>query len=263
MNAPIPTKTNPLLERTRLPGEIHRLPSRGIFYKNGELDPNVKDGEVQIFPMTLMDEITARSPDLLFSGDAIKQIISRCVPQVLKPGELLAKDIDFLMMVLRKASYGDMEIDYKHFCPDAKEHSYIVPIDNLIRAAKSMDPVTVGSKFTVAMPNGMLVKVQPMRFQAVVEMLQMTDRNMAAEAAKDLAIKVLLDIIVSVDATTDKNQIKEWLMTIPVSWTQAIQNAIDSSQNEWGPDMTFKFTCKDCGKEVSTVVPMNPLAFFI
>ncbi|HHA18120.1 MAG TPA: hypothetical protein ENK70_00230, partial [Methylophaga sp.] len=36
---PVPQKPeNPLLQRIRLPGEIHQLPSGGIFYKNGELD---------------------------------------------------------------------------------------------------------------------------------------------------------------------------------------------------------------------------------
>ena len=109
-----PQTKNPLIERSRIPGEIHRLPSRGIFYTNGELDGSVRDGELQIFPMTLIDEITMKSPDLLFSGDAVKQVLGRCVPQVLKPGQLLSKDVDFLMLVIRKASYGDLEINYKH-----------------------------------------------------------------------------------------------------------------------------------------------------
>lgn len=264
MNMVPPTKpNNPLMERTRLPGEIHRLPSRGVFYTNGELDPNVRDGEVQVFPMTMIDEITAKSPDLLFSGDAIKQVIKRCVPQILKPELLLAKDVDFLMLVLRKASYGDVEIEYKHLCPEAKDHSYIVPVDDMIRAARSLDPTTVGSKFSVTMPNNMVVKVAPMKFQTVVNMLQMTDKNTAPDVAKEIAVTTLLDIIVAVDEITDKQMIKEWLTTIPVGWTNEIDKAMGAAQNDWGTDMSFRFKCKDCGAEVKTVVPMNPLAFFI
>lgn len=256
-------QTNPLIERSRLPGEIHRLPSRGIFYTHGELDPGVRDGEVQVFPMTMIDEITVRSPDLLFSGDAIKQVIRRCVPQILKPEALLAKDVDFLMLVLRKASYGDVEIDYEHNCKDAKSHSYIIPVDNLIKSARTIDPTTVGSRFSVTLPNGMLVRVSPMRFQAIVEMLQMTDTNLKPEQAKERAVKVLLDIIESVDDITDKKLIAEWLSAIPVGWTSEIDSAIQRAQDDWGSDMTFKFNCRDCGAEVKTAVPMNPLAFFI
>lgn len=254
---------NPLLERSRLPGEIHRLPSRGIFYTHGELDPSVKDGEVQVHAMTMIDEITVRSPDLLFSGDAIKQVIRRCVPQILKPEALLAKDVDFLMLVLRKASYGDVEIQYEHNCKDAKSHSYIIPVDMLIKSARSIDPATVGARFSVTVPNGMVVKVSPMRFSSIVEMLQMTDGKLTPEQAKDRAIKTLLDIIESVDEITDKRMISEWLSTIPVGWTGEIDSAIQRAQDDWGSDMMFRFNCRDCGEEVKTAVPMNPLAFFI
>lgn len=258
-----PHTTNPLLERSRIPGEIHRLPSRGIFYTNGELDSGVRDGELQIFPMTLIDEITMKSPDLLFSGDAIKQVLARCVPQVMKPEHLLSKDVDFLMLVIRKASYGDLEINYKHICKDAKEHSYIIPVDNMIKSARSIDPTLVGTKFTVNLPNEMIVKVAPLKFQTVMDMLQLNDSNLTPEESRDIAIKSLLDIIISVDEITDKAMIKEWLGTINVQWTKLIDDAITAAQNDWGAEMAHTFKCKDCGEDVETVLPMNPLAFFI
>ena len=52
---------NPLLQKIRLPGRIFQLPSRGLFYKNGELDESVKNGEIHVslrYGKALKDKIT-------------------------------------------------------------------------------------------------------------------------------------------------------------------------------------------------------------
>ena len=59
---------NPLLRNIQLPGDTVRLPSRGIFYNNGELTPSTQNGEVHVYPMKAIDEIIMRSPDKLLSG---------------------------------------------------------------------------------------------------------------------------------------------------------------------------------------------------
>ena len=111
------TNINPLLARVNLPGETFKLPSGGILYDDDEISSDVKDGELHVLPMTTYDEILLRTPDLLFSGDAIKQVFNRCVPQVTNPMLLFAKDVDFLLLCLRKVTYGDeMEVPYTHTC---------------------------------------------------------------------------------------------------------------------------------------------------
>jgi len=118
---------NPLLQRIQMPGETFRLPSGGLFYEKGILSEKVVDGEIHVFPMTGIDEITLKTPDLLFSGNAVKQVFSRCIPDVLQPGKLLAKDVDFLIICLRKVSFGsEMDLTYTHFREKAKEHNYRV-----------------------------------------------------------------------------------------------------------------------------------------
>ncbi len=97
---------NPLLQKLKLPGKRFRLPSRGLFYSNGEIDESVQDGEVEVFSMTTIDEVTLRSPEFLFTGEAIERVFRRCIPDILKPLELLSKDVDFLLACLRIVSYG-------------------------------------------------------------------------------------------------------------------------------------------------------------
>jgi hypothetical protein len=112
---------NPLLRRfSHMPPETFRLPSGGVFYTDGELDPEVVNGEVVVYPMTAIDEITIKSPDMLYQGSAIEKVFNRCIPQVLKPMKLLTKDVDYLMVCLRIVTYGKM-LDLTWQCPPTCE----------------------------------------------------------------------------------------------------------------------------------------------
>ena len=91
-NVPTPTPTpvvNPLLQRVRMPGQRFTLPSGGLFYNNGELDPSCVNGELEVQPMTMVDDLVLKTPDKILNGDGMVEVIQRCVPQVLKPWELL------------------------------------------------------------------------------------------------------------------------------------------------------------------------------
>jgi len=95
-----------IMDKIRIPGRRFRIPSRGLFYMDGEIDENVVNGELEIFPMTTIDEISLRSPEFLFTGEAIDRVFKRCIPEVNKPLRLLGRDVDFLLACLRVVSYG-------------------------------------------------------------------------------------------------------------------------------------------------------------
>lgn len=257
---------NPLLQRINLPGEVHRLPSNGLLYVDGELSSDVVNGEVEILPMNAYDEVTIRSPDLLFDGKAVERIITHCVPQVLKPSRLFAKDIDFLMAAIRRVSYGDIfEIKYKHDCPDAKEHKYSLSITPFLTSAKAIDPTTFATRFTVKLPNGQVVKLNPIRQETIVRLMQalnVENQFDTVEQRHQAFIDILRDVISSVDETNNIEQIVEWLNAIPIGWAKQINQAAEESA-DWGPEFNVSVKCKDCGQEVIVATSMNPLSFFI
>ena len=114
-------------------GSTFQLPSRGLFYKKGELRDDVEMGEVHVHPMSAYDEILMKSPDQLYSGESVDKVFRRCIPQILNPSELISKDVDFLLVCLRQVTYGnDMEVTYTHSCEDAKSNSYIIPLSDFI-----------------------------------------------------------------------------------------------------------------------------------
>jgi len=265
-NNPHVETVNPLLERAKMPGGTFTLPSGGIFYTNGELSPDVKNGEVYIHPMVTLDEITLRSPDKLFSGEGIKEVFGRCIPQVINPMKLLAKDVDFLLVCLRQLTYGDeMEVTYTHDCKDAKSNSYNIMMSSILEKTINMDLTAVKSLFTITLDNGQVLELEPPRLDVVLEIYQAAggnDDNVDIETVRKSLMNTINGMIRSVDGITDSKMIAEWVEQIPAGWVHKISDSVEKL-SEWGPSFNTPITCRDCEKEVTINTPVNPLAFFI
>jgi len=254
---------NPLLARVEMPGSTFQIPSRGVFYENGELRDDVEMGEVHISPMSAYDEILMKSPDQLFSGEAITKVFKRCIQQVLKPTELLSKDVDFLLVCLRQVTYGDeMEINYTHNCKDAKENSYIIQLADFIGSTKKIDPTTVGKKYSVALENGQVVKLHPSKFKDILTIYQDSRIEVTPEEELEMSVFVIKSVISSVDNVTDSKHIEEWIKTISAGWLAELTETI-AAASDFGPDFTLKTECKDCGKTIEIQTPVNPISFFM
>lgn len=102
---------NPLAQYFRQPSIYVRLPSQGRFYPDGTINMPA-NGELPVYPMTAVDEITYRTPDALFNGSAVVNVIQSCVPNIRDPWTMPAMDIDTVLVAIRIASYGHvLEID--------------------------------------------------------------------------------------------------------------------------------------------------------
>jgi len=257
------TNTNPLLARIRIPGATYRLPSGGIFYHNGELAPTVTNGEIHVFPMTAIDEIVIRSPDRILDGLGIKEVFQRCIPDVLKPEQLFAKDIDYLMIALRQVSYGNtIDITYKHDCVNGKNNTYTINVEPFLAATKAIDPTTINQLYTVTLPNHQIVKLTPMRFQDIINVMQSSKYDNDTNGYEFRIFDSLVTVIDAVDEITDKSMISEWVRTIPREYFKSIADAIDKN-SDWGPKTTSSLACKDCNHHIQLELPLNPIVFFI
>lgn len=255
------TQDNPLMARLRIPGETFRLPSRGKYYENGELSEDVVDGELQVLPMTTVDELALKSPDKLFSGKAIEEVFTRCIPQVQKPAQLLSKDVDYLMMCLRLVSYGEtLELKLKHDCEEAKEHSHIIQVRDVIRKAREIDPTKV---FKVTLPNDQVITLKPPVFADVIAMYQSEDQmaSMENEDIANLVAQNIAGIVKDVDGTTERSHIEPWIKALPAGWVSMIADEI-ISVSDWGVQPTMEIKCPDCGEMWTIDVPSNPITFF-
>lgn len=112
---------NPLRQYFRRPAIYLRLPSKGKY-----ANPNVvripESGELPVYPMTAIDDITAKTPDALFNGTAIVEVIKSCIPDILDPWEINNIDLDAALIAIRTASEGNA-IEINSSCPNCSEVS--------------------------------------------------------------------------------------------------------------------------------------------
>jgi hypothetical protein len=278
---------NPLLERFNvMPPETYQIPSFGALYTNGELDPEVVNGEILIYPMTMVDEITIRSPDMLFQGTAVESVFKRCIPQVLKPMEMLANDVDYLLTCLRVVTYGEfIELSWK--CPKCVEDadgevktehvrvpgevgnlpepenvipSFMVSLLKFLNETKKLE---VNSKdLVVVLPTKEVVNLRPSNFGDMLKLYQYDTTKMETpEELVDFMMEGIVSVIDSVNGIKDKNLISEWARLCEAPSIDYLQKKVHAA-NDWGNKYEYDFECKKCGNVNRGSVPLNPVQFF-
>jgi hypothetical protein len=111
--------SNPLRQFFRQPQIYLRLPSQGNHWPEHSLELPV-NGELPVYPMTAIDEITYRTPDALFNGQAVVNVIQSCVPAIKNAWHMPSVDTNSVLIAIRMASYGhDLEI--ASTCPGCNE----------------------------------------------------------------------------------------------------------------------------------------------
>jgi hypothetical protein len=155
-------ENNPLRQYFRRPSVYIKLPSEGKDYSNGEIDMPA-NGEIPIYPMTAIDEITARTPDALFNGSAVTELIKSCVPNVIDPWAISSNDLDAILIAI-KAAGGTDSLEIDSTCPSCKENSIyginLIGILSGIKAGDYSEPLTIGDlKF----------KFKPLRYKDMNE----------------------------------------------------------------------------------------------
>jgi len=267
-----PIVVNPLLQSKRLPGETVRLPSRALTYTTNQVAPEVLEkGELHVYPMATYEEILMKTPDLLFSGQAIVQTFSRCIPQIVNPLELIAKDVDFLLVILRKITYGStVEIKYDHSCENHKPHTYNIDVRQFLNKIKELDPTTFKERLKYTMPSGESVNIRPYLLADVIAASQRSMENRNAGELSDLEfaqmisstiIEGLAPALVDVDGVSEQGFIREWLETIPPPWVADLTHHVEQV-NKFGLEFQSDVVCKDCKAALTLNVPLNPQSFF-
>lgn len=106
---------NPLQQYFRRPAVYISLPSQGEFWEPNSLELS-DNKELPVFPMTAIDEITYRTPDALFNGQAVVDVIQSCVPAIRDAWAAPMTDINSILVAIRIASFGD-QLEVTTICP--------------------------------------------------------------------------------------------------------------------------------------------------
>jgi hypothetical protein len=129
---------NPLSKFFRQPAIYARLPSNGKGWTPGSINMP-SNGELPVLPMTAIDEITYRTPDALFNGEAVTSVLQSCVPCIADAWATPSTDLDVLLVAVRIASYGH-EMDIGSQCPSCgEEHDFALDLRTVIDNLKASD----------------------------------------------------------------------------------------------------------------------------
>lgn len=110
---------NPLRQYFRKPSIYIRLPSGGQGYKPGSITIP-ENGEFPVYPMTALDEIAVRTPDALYNGTAMVEVVSSCMPNIKDPWSIPSTDLDAILIAIKIASNGN-KLEVESQCPSCED----------------------------------------------------------------------------------------------------------------------------------------------
>ena len=128
---------NPLQQYFRRPSMYIALPSGGN-YPAAVLE-KTETNTYPVYPMTSNDEITTQTPDALYTGEAVAEIIRSCVPSIKNPWAITSVDLDSILVAIRIATNGT-EMDMDSTCPKCDElNKFGLNLEQLLDGFKAGD----------------------------------------------------------------------------------------------------------------------------
>lgn len=275
------SSTNPLMNYFRQPAIYARLPSNGDFWPAGTLDMP-ENRELPVYPMTARDEITYRTPDALFNGSAVVDVVQSCMPHIKNAWMMPSVDIDSVMIAIRIATFGHaMPIGSR--CPSCgNEEDYNIDlrlVNETIQAGEYHRTLKIGD---------LELYFRPLTYQQVNanSLSQFEQQKMIAniESAKDTtpeirsntmseALKNLTDVTMRAMSNSinmirtptslvnDTDQIAEWVNNCDrKTFSQVRDFVIDlRSSSEIKP---IPIVCGNCGHNYEQPFTLDMTSFF-
>ena len=277
---------NPLKSHFRAPKLFTRLPSGGDFYTDGVVELS-ETGEVEIYAMTSRDEVLMRNPDALLNGESVAKVITSCVPQVQKPRELLASDVDAIMVAIQGATYGD-QVTVETACPEC---------GNTVTGAGSVQASLATMKEVPKDVNvemdGLIIELRPVTYETTIaagvsnfqnarslqsiatiedDLEKLAAFNESYIKMAELNFMVILDSIHSIRGTddedeefvvTDRANIREFMENCETHVGKKVTEKVNEL-SEAGIDKQVKIQCQEeeCGHIFETKLEFDPVNFF-
>lgn len=271
---------NPLKQYFRRPSVYLRLPSNGVGYTDDIIDIP-ENGEIPVYPMTAIDDITTRTPDALFNGTAVIELIKSCVPNIKNPWLINNIDMDAILIAIKSASSesGDMDID--SICPKCETKStFSISLAAVLSSIKSPD-------YNKELEQGdLVIKLKPISYKdinsAALEQFEFQKlaaqvdtieddelRNKTVKEALEKITNITMDLLshsieyiktptVTVD---DRKFILEFLRNCDKKLYTAIRDYSGKLRQE-AEIKPMQAKCTNCDHEYEQTITLNPTDFF-
>lgn len=274
--------TNPLAKHFRQPSIYLRLPSGGKFYPSGSLELSAT-GDFPVYPMTIKDEISFKTPDALMNGQGMADVIVSCCPNIKNPWVIPVIDLDPILIAIRIASYGP-GMDITSDCPKCKATN-----ENTVDLRTVLDsaPKFNNDKHSIVI-NELTFEFKPQTYKELNSTQHVTfeqQKIIGLLAASDLSdeekqarfkesfdkltamnintLVICIESILTEDEikVTDPELIKDFLSNTDRKSYETIKNHIEEyiASNAMDP---IDIKCSDCDHVYKTKLEFNQSNFF-
>jgi len=271
---------NPLSQYFRQPSIYIKLPSQGNYYPEGAIEMP-QNGELPVLPMTAIDEITYRTPDALFSGQAVINVIQSCVPAIKDAWAIPSIDIDTILVGIRIASYGH-DMSFSTTCPNCQnEDEYGVDLRTVLDRMKKPDyttPIKQGDIEIYFRPmtyknlsdNNKIQFDEQRIFQSLstdgsVDNAQLTAMSDALKRMTEMTVSALSQSIMTIKTptamVTEQEYISEFMKNCDSKLFNLIQNYVveHKAEAEMQPIM---IKCNGCQNDYQQSITLDMSNFF-
>ena len=228
---------NPLFKHFRQPAIYLKLPGHGRFWPEDAIDIP-PTGEIPVYPMTVKDEITIKTPDALMNGVGVVETIQSCCPNIKNAWKIPATDLDAILIAIRLASYGS-DMDIETVCPECtSDNANVIDLRVLLDNLKkpNYSPTTV---------EGLTFNFKPQAFET------MNNTNMIVFEQRKL-----LDAITNSDLS-DEEKTKQFNLIFPkltemnvLSLVYCIESIVTDDDKEVSEFKFIKEFIENCDRNV-------------
>lgn len=273
-------QTNPLAKHFRQPAIYIQLPSAGVWYDDSIITMP-ENGEIPVYPMTALDEITYRTADALFNGEAVVSVIKSCVPLFKDASRISTQDLDTVLIAIRLATYGH-EMEFTSKCPECEEQNDLVldlrEIMEKVKTADFSQPVSFGDVEIHFKP--LTFKEQNDNNTAQFQDQKTMESIPTLEISEEEKLKILTEAFGNISRLTltaladsismiksgdtiviEKKHISEYLENCPSKDFDKIRDKITKIRESGDMD-PLHIVCNDCKHEYKTPFTMNVANFF-
>lgn len=270
---------NPLKQYFRRPSVYIKLPSEGKRYAPDVLDMPAS-GELPVYPMTAIDEITTRTPDALYNGTAVVELVKSCVPNIKDPWAITGDDLDTILIGIRASSSSDT-LEVESVCPSCAESSTyglnLVAVLSTIKGGAYDELIDLGDlkiKFRPItykeMNDSALKQFEIQRMFAQVETMEDPDERerTSIEALKkitDLTMELLSLTIERIETPSTVVDEKEFILDFLKNCDRKIYTQLRDKSGELKSSTEIQpmdITCASCQHQYKEPININPVDFF-
>jgi hypothetical protein len=271
---------NPLRQFFRQPAIYLKLPSAGNWWPEGSLQLP-ENGELPIYPMTAIDEITYRTPDALFNGQAVVNVVQSCVPAIKNAWHTPSVDLNALLVAIRIASFGH-EMEISAVCPSCShEEDYSLDLRSTLDQMRTPDynkniqhadleiffkPMDYQQQNASAMAQFAQQKTLSLLNSSDMTEEQKVDQlKQALKTITDLTIEVVVKSIAAIKTPSavvvDPVQIEEFFRSCDRKvYTQLRDHVVQLNQD--AQLQSLKIKCTECSHDYEHPMNLDMTSFF-